>query len=167
MLRGRIFSTWVLLVAGALLVVWARAAGQDSQPATEPQVLLVEAGPIHLGDEEVPGWPRLQGNWLEFDFYVTSPIESLTLRLQTLGLEIKAPVLLNYRKVAGLPWQAVGPGTGDGPLEWSRDVLIDLPTEILREGLNRLIITTDLRPAPKFSGDLADFLVRRVRLVGR
>ncbi len=136
-------------------------------PARKPQILYSAQGPIHLGDEEFPDWSRLYGNSWEVEIYLTQPMQSLTLMLQTYGLEINAPVYLNYRKVAVLPRQTITPGTLEKPHDWSPDRIIPLPADKLCLGLNIITITTDLVPMPKFSGDLDDFQIRNLRLIAK
>jgi hypothetical protein len=157
----------------AAALIWAavfgagagRAADQSSVPALAPGVLPALAGPIHLGDEELPDWPRLYGNCLELDFQIGPSIQRLTLILQTRDLEINAPVYLNYRKFAVLPRRTGIPGSNAGPEEWSPDLIFEMPVDKLCHGLNRITITTDRVARPKFSGDLADFQIRNLRLI--
>ena len=159
----------------AAALIWAavfgagagRAADQGSVPARPPGVLQSLAGPIHLGDEELPDWPQLYGNCLELDFQIVPSIRRLTLILQTYGLEINAPVYLNYRKFAVLPHRTGIPSSTGGPEEWSQDLIFEMPVDKLCHGLNRITITTDLVARPKFSGDLADFQIRNLRLISK
>jgi hypothetical protein len=159
----------------AAALIWAavfgagagRAADQGSVPARASGVLQALAGPIHLGDEELPDWPQLYGNCLELDFQIVPSIRRLTLILQTCGLEINAPVYLNYRKFAVLPRRTGIPSSTGGPEEWSQDLIFEMPVDKLCHGLNRITITTDLVAKPKFSGDLADFQIRHLRLISK
>jgi hypothetical protein len=170
--RKRIYLTAVLVLAFALISI--AVVGENKElflvsgiPEREQRILQSAVGPIHLGDEEFPDWSQLYGNCLEFDIYIVLPIRSLTLILQTYGLEINAPVYLNYRKVAVLPRQATIQSTLTRPNDWSKDRIVVLPIDKLSNGLNRITITTDLVVRPKFSGDLDDFQLRNLRIISK
>jgi len=133
----------------------------------EARTLFSALHPIHLGDEALPDWSLLYGNCLEFEIYIILLIQSLTLIVQTYDLETNAPVYLNYRKIAVLPRQATIQNTMEKPNEWSKDQIIVLPTDDVRDGLNRIMITTGLMARPKFSGDLDDFQIRNLRIIAK
>jgi hypothetical protein len=168
--RNILYFTAFLMSALAFAAVPGSAGNQGAYSASglperySPKILHSAAGPIHLGDQHLPDWSQLYGNCLECDFYIILPVRRLTVILQTYGLEINAPVYLNYRKVAVLPRQA-GIHRAAKPEQWCRDRVITLPTDKLSNGLNRIIITTGLVPRPKFSGDLDDFQLRNLRII--
>ena len=163
----------IYLIAALIFISFATGAENKKLfpssgiPEQEQRILFSAAGPIHLGDEAFPGWSWLYGNCFEFEIYVARPIQGLTLILQTFGLEINAPVYLNYHKAAVLPRQAIIQSTMPKPNEWSKDRILVLATDKLRIGLNRITIFTDLVPRPQFSGDLDDFQIRNLRIISK
>jgi hypothetical protein len=149
----------------AVFILLCLNTGLAQEQDQKTSVCLTLPGPIHLGDETFPGWSQLYGNCLEFEITITLPVERLTMMVQTFGLEINAPVYLNYSKVAVLPRQAVNYNNFTKPNEWTEDRIIALPTGNLQSGLNRITILTGLVPRPELSGDLDDFQIRNLRII--
>jgi hypothetical protein len=133
----------------------------------EQRILYSSPASVHLGDEEFPDWPPLYETCFEFEFSIARPVQSLTLILQTYGLEITAPVYLNNHKVAVLPPQSSTRSGTTRPNEWSKDRFIDIPTDKLSADINKLIICTDLVARPQFPGDKDDFQIKNLRLIGK
>jgi hypothetical protein len=155
----------------AVPVEWIGEVAETKSPpnAIEPEqkyeTLYVTPGPLHLGDEEISGWPPLLGTCFEAEFIITHPIQRLFLTLKTYGLEITAPIYLNNQKVAVLPPQLLMQARRARPNEWSKDQLIIIPIDNLANGLNKLRICTDLVVKPQFPGDKDDFLVNNLRII--
>gem|GEM_PF-6105546 len=155
----------------ALPVEWVGLVAEKESSSTigfdtkeKLEILYVISGPIHLGDEELSSWPPLHGMCFEADFTITTPVQKLFLRIETYGLEIPVPIFLNNQKVASLPPQAIRFGKAR-PNEWSKDRIIEIPNKNLVNGINRIIICTDLVGKPQFPGDKDDFQFRNFRLI--
>jgi hypothetical protein len=152
---------WIGLVAKRKTEYFPVPIEQEQKFVT----LYSASGPVHLGDEEFPDWPPLHGTCFGADFSYDGPIEILTLKLQTYGIEITAPIYLNNHKVAVLPPQRGAQTRKTRPNEWTRDISINIPTDKLINGLNKLVICTDLVGRPEFPGDKDDFQFRNFRII--
>ena len=130
----------------------------------QQSVLYFSDNTFHLGDEELQDWVHLNGECFDINFRIDFLIQTLTLELETFGVEAPNPVSLNGRRIAVVPPQeAKSPGAR--PSEWTEVRYISIPTNDLVEGFNILKICSELMPVPEFSGDIDDFQFRNIRLI--
>lgn len=129
----------------------------------EPEIILYAfPDKVHLGDQEFPDWPALTGKCLLIGFTVDDPFAALTLHVEALRTEEMNPILLNDNPVTILP--PIGERFGT---DWS-DQTIDVPIGDLHAGANTLKICSKLVEGnPDFAGDIDDFLIKNIALVGQ
>jgi len=129
----------------------------------EPQVILYTfVDKVHLGDQEFPDWPDLTGKCLLIGFTVDVPLQALTLHVEALRTEEQNTITLNDSQVTILP--PIGERFGT---DWS-DQTIDISPAGLLTGANTLKICSErVLTNPDFSGDIDDFLIKNISLVGQ
>jgi hypothetical protein len=122
---------------------------------SDPTIIYQENETFHIGDEEIRGWQSLHGNCFTATFYVDSPIQSLTLKLDIWNSDSSSnAILLNGNQVATLPYQ-------DRRIKKWVKAQVDLATDILRQNRdNQLQICSGVTA----EGDKDDLRIRKIRL---
>lgn len=86
------------------------------------------------------------------------------MKLRTYGSE-NTILKLNGQQFASLPPQIKKPGS-TRPNYWSSEQSVNLPTNLLSTGSNRLALCADTVANPEFFDDKDDFQFRNLKIIG-
>ena len=131
----------------------------------EPKLITIGAGPYHLGDERIKGWPDIYGNCFEANFISELPVKYLELKLETHGAE-NTSLHLNGHLAASLPPQPKQPGARR-PNYWSEERSVRLRVDLLKTGSNKFSICAEPVKNPEFPGDKDDLQIRNLRIISK
>ncbi len=125
--------------------------------------LYESTGELHLGDENIRSWSALVGKCLKIELGSNRDLIDATMSFKAYGAENTSIVVGD--RITPFYNQRINPGK-TRPNYWSDEISIVIPLNNSSLPLNSLRVCGDVVQNPEHPGDLDDFMIKDISLIG-